>query len=84
MIGVGIGTSSSIYVAATVMLAMNVDRENLIEPEEGELVDDLPDIKYYEGKDIYNFLLIHSKQIKKVIWYSLCKKVYYLYLKIMI
>jgi preprotein translocase subunit SecF len=42
MIGVGIGTSSSIYVAATVMLAMNVDREDLIEPEEGELVDDLP------------------------------------------
>jgi hypothetical protein len=25
-----------------VMLAMNVDREDLIEPEEGELVDDLP------------------------------------------
>jgi hypothetical protein len=24
------------------MLAMNVDREDLIEPEEGELVDDLP------------------------------------------
>ena len=42
MIGVGIGTYSSIYVAATVMLAMNVDREDLIEPEEGELVDDLP------------------------------------------
>ena len=42
MIGVGIGTYSSIYVAATVMLAMNVDREDLIETEEGELVDDLP------------------------------------------
>ena len=42
MIGVGIGTYSSIYVAATVMLAMNVDREDLLEPEEGELVDDLP------------------------------------------
>ena len=42
MIGVGIGTYSSIYVAATVMLALNVDREDLLEPEEGELVDDLP------------------------------------------
>jgi preprotein translocase subunit SecF len=42
MIGVGIGTYSSIHVAATVMLAMNVDREDLIEPEERELVDDLP------------------------------------------
>ena len=42
MIGVGIGTYSSIYVAATVMLAMNVDREDLIEPIEGELIDDLP------------------------------------------
>ncbi len=42
LIGVGIGTYSSIYVAATVMLAMNVDREDLLEPVEGELVDDLP------------------------------------------
>jgi preprotein translocase subunit SecF len=42
MIGVGIGTYSSIYVAATVMLAMNVDREDLLEPTKGELVDDLP------------------------------------------
>ncbi|MCS5587817.1 MAG: protein translocase subunit SecF [Porticoccaceae bacterium] len=42
MIGVGVGTYSSVYVAATVMLAMNVDREDLLEPEEGELVDDLP------------------------------------------
>ena len=42
MIGVGIGTYSSIYVAATVMLALNVDREDLLEPVEGELVDDLP------------------------------------------
>lgn len=41
MIGVGIGTYSSIYVAATVMLLMNVDREDLLEPVEGELVDDL-------------------------------------------
>jgi len=42
MIGVGIGTYSSIYVAATIMLALNVDREDLLETVEGELVDDLP------------------------------------------
>ena len=42
MVGVAIGTYSSIYVAATVMLAMNIDREDLIVPEKGELVDDLP------------------------------------------
>ena len=42
MIGVGIGTYSSIYVAATLMLALNVDREDLLEAVEGELVDDLP------------------------------------------
>jgi preprotein translocase subunit SecF len=29
-------------VAATVMLALNVDREDLLEQVEGELVDDLP------------------------------------------
>ena len=42
MIGVGIGTYSSIYVAASLMLALNIDRNDLIEVEEGELVDDLP------------------------------------------
>ena len=42
MIGVGIGTYSSIYVAATVMLGLNVDREDLLEQVEGEIVDDLP------------------------------------------
>ena len=42
MIGVGIGTYSSIYVAATLMLALNVEREDLLEAVEGELVDDLP------------------------------------------
>jgi preprotein translocase subunit SecF len=30
------------YVAATLMLALNIDREDLLEPVEGELVDDLP------------------------------------------
>ncbi|HBO15117.1 MAG TPA: protein translocase subunit SecF, partial [Porticoccaceae bacterium] len=42
MVGVGVGTYSSIYVAATVMLAMNIGREDLLVPEKGELVDDLP------------------------------------------
>ena len=42
MIGVGIGTYSSMYVAASLMLALNIDRNDLIEVEEGELVDDLP------------------------------------------
>ena len=42
MVGVAIGTYSSIYVAATVMLAMGIDREDLMLPEKGELVDDLP------------------------------------------
>ena len=42
MIGVGIGTYSSIYVAASLMLALNIGRNDLVEVEEGELVDDLP------------------------------------------
>ena len=42
MIGVGIGTYSSIYVAASLMLALNIDRNDLVEVEEGELVDELP------------------------------------------
>ncbi|MFL3647144.1 MAG: protein translocase subunit SecF, partial [Cellvibrionales bacterium] len=39
MVGVGVGTYSSIYVAATVMLAMDIQREDLLVPEKGELVD---------------------------------------------
>ena len=42
MIVVGIGTYSSMYVAASLMLALNIDRNDLVEVEEGELVDDLP------------------------------------------
>ncbi len=42
MVGVGVGTYSSIYVAASVMLTMNIGREDLLVPEKGELVDDLP------------------------------------------
>ena len=42
MIGVGIGTYSSMYVAASIMLTLKLDREDLLEHVEGELVDDLP------------------------------------------
>ena len=42
MVGVAIGTYSSMYVAASLMLALNIDRNDLVEVEEGELVDDLP------------------------------------------
>jgi len=42
MVGVGIGTYSSMYVAASIMLTLNLDREDLLEHVEGELVDDLP------------------------------------------
>ncbi len=43
LIGVVVGTYSSIYVAATAMLAMGISRDDLIIPEkEGVPVDDLP------------------------------------------
>ncbi len=43
LVGVFVGTYSSIYVAANVLLAMNIDREDLMVPEkEGELEDDRP------------------------------------------
>ncbi len=42
MVGVAIGTYSSMYVAASLMLALKIDRNDLVEVEEGELVDDLP------------------------------------------
>ena len=42
MVGVAIGTYSSMYVAASLMLALNIDRNDLVVVEEGELVDDLP------------------------------------------
>ena len=43
IVGVVVGTYSSIYVAANILLAMHIDREDLMPPEkEGELVDDLP------------------------------------------
>ncbi|WP_210395873.1 protein translocase subunit SecF [Motiliproteus sediminis] len=42
MIGVLVGTYSSIYVAANVLLVMNISREDLLPPEKEEEVDDLP------------------------------------------
>jgi len=43
LLGVGIGTYSSIYIAASILLYMGVDHEDLIVPvKEGELMDDLP------------------------------------------
>ena len=43
LVGVLVGTYSSIYVAGNVLLAMNIDREDLMVPEkEGEVMDDRP------------------------------------------
>ena len=43
IVGVFIGTYSSIYVAANVLLAMNIVKEDLIiPPKEGQEVDDMP------------------------------------------
>ncbi len=41
-IGVVVGTYSSIYVAANILLAMNISREDLLPPEVEEEVDDRP------------------------------------------
>lgn len=43
LIGIGVGTYSSIYVAATVLLAMNISKEDLMQPvKEGEDFEDVP------------------------------------------
>lgn len=43
LVGVGVGTYSSIYVAATVLLALNVSKEDLMPPEkEGAETDEMP------------------------------------------
>lgn len=42
IVGISVGTYSSIYVASTLLLALNIQREDILEPVEGELVDDLP------------------------------------------
>ena len=39
---ISVGTYSSIYVASTLLLALNIQREDILVPVEGELVDDLP------------------------------------------
>lgn len=43
LIGVGVGTYSSMYIAATILLALNISKEDLMPPEkEGEELDELP------------------------------------------
>ena len=43
LVGVVVGTYSSIYVAANILLLMKIDREDLMLPEkEGEVMDDRP------------------------------------------
>lgn len=42
LFGILVGTYSSIYVAAKLLLLLNISREDLLQPVEGELVDDLP------------------------------------------
>ncbi|GAA5315519.1 MAG: protein translocase subunit SecF [Candidatus Pelagadaptatus aseana] len=43
LVGVLVGTYSSIYVAANVLLALNIDKEDLMQPiKEGEELDEMP------------------------------------------
>ena len=44
LIGIFVGTYSSIYIAANILLAMNITREDLVLPpkESAALVDPLP------------------------------------------
>ena len=45
IVGVVVGTYSSIYVSANILLSMHISKEDLMPPEkegEGELVDDMP------------------------------------------
>lgn len=45
LVGIGVGTYSSIYVAATILLLMNISKEDLMPPEregEGEGFEELP------------------------------------------
>jgi len=41
-VGVVVGTYSSIYVAANMLLALNIDRQDLIIPEKENAVDEMP------------------------------------------
>lgn len=43
LVGIGIGTYSSVYVASTILLALHITKEDLMPPEkEGEAFDELP------------------------------------------
>ncbi len=43
LLGVGVGTYSSMYIAATILLSLNISKEDLMPPEkEGEELDELP------------------------------------------
>ncbi len=42
LVGVGVGTYSSIYIASNMLLYMNVDREDLIVPVKEDEVDEMP------------------------------------------
>ena len=43
LVGIFVGTYSSIYVAANILLAMNLEKEDLLEPvKEGEEFDEMP------------------------------------------
>nr|WP_281646281.1 protein translocase subunit SecF [Parendozoicomonas sp. Alg238-R29] len=42
LVGVGVGTYSSIYIASNMLLYMNVNREDLIVPVREDEVDDMP------------------------------------------
>ncbi|NVK40089.1 MAG: protein translocase subunit SecF [Oceanospirillaceae bacterium] len=43
LVGIGVGTYSSIYIAANIMLMMGVSREDLIPPpKEDDTIDDMP------------------------------------------
>ncbi len=42
IIGVGVGTYSSIYVAANILLYMDITREDLLPPQKTEEVDEMP------------------------------------------
>ncbi|MFB9887084.1 protein translocase subunit SecF [Balneatrix alpica] len=42
LVGIGVGTYSSVYVAASLLVYLNVRREDLLPPPKEELVDDAP------------------------------------------
>ncbi len=42
IVGVVIGTYSSIYVASNILMAMNISREDFLEPEKDEDIQDMP------------------------------------------